>query len=78
MEYILHVRPNIQQKYDLPAQIIVKQDENYTFLPLLQSKYPDIAQLKALLNRSYNVPDDTVYDELSSEISMLATLTPII
>lgn len=79
MEYIIHVSPRIQQKYELiPAQIIVKQDENYTFLSLLQSKYPNITQLKTLLNRRYNVSDDSVYDELSSEIYMNSKMTPVI
>jgi hypothetical protein len=77
MEYILHVCPNVQQKYDLPNKIKLKQYENYTILPFLQSKYPDVAQLKTLLNRPYNLPDEKVYQELISEITCLAKLEPI-
>lgn len=78
MEYILHVYPKVQQKYDLPNKISLKQYENYTILPYLQSKYPDVAQLKKLLNRPYNLSDEEVYVELASEISCLAKLEPMV
>jgi hypothetical protein len=75
LEYTLEICSDIQYKYDLPDKLIVKQYENYSILPFLQSKYPDIAQLKALINRSY-VPDDKLYDELASQIYMFAKLVP--
>ncbi len=75
LEYELQICPDVQQKYDLPVKIIVKQYENYSILPFLQSKYPDISELKALINRPY-VPDDKLYDELASQIYMFAKLVP--